>query len=82
MDLSGVDPPGADVLFCPRLTRLQKLELLLKKSAQTESNDANVATPAQPGPYARPYRPRKYGWKRYRYPGPPVGFAIRVYPRW
>jgi Bacterial SH3 domain len=53
-----------------------------KKSAQTESNDANVATPAQPGPYARPYRPRKYGWKRYRYPGPPVGFAIRVYPRW
>jgi hypothetical protein len=53
-----------------------------QKSAQTESNDANVATPAQPGPYARPYRSRKYGWKRYRYPGPPVGFAIRVYPRW
>lgn len=53
-----------------------------QKSEQTESNDANGATPAQPGLYARPYRPRKYGWKRYRYPGPPVGFAIRVYPRW
>jgi hypothetical protein len=52
------------------------------KSAQAESPNANVATLAQPGPYARPYRPRKYGWKRYRYYAPPVGFAIRVYPGW
>lgn len=51
-----------------------------KKSAQAESNDANVATTtAQPGPYARPYKPRKKVWRRYRYPGPPIGFAIRVY---
>ena len=52
-----------------------------KKSAQAESNDANVATPAQPGPYARPYRSRKYGWRWYRY-RPPIGFAFRVYPSW
>jgi hypothetical protein len=50
-----------------------------KKSAQAESNDANVTTPAQPGPSARPYKLRKKGWRRYRYPGPPIGFAIRIY---
>ena len=54
-----------------------------KKSAQAaskEPDDSNVAALPPPGPYARSYRLRKYGWKRYRYP--PVGFAIGVYPRW
>lgn len=52
-----------------------------EKSAQVESkmrDDSNVVAPAQSG--ARPYRLRKYGWRRY--PRPPVGFAIRVYPGW
>jgi hypothetical protein len=56
-----------------------------KQSAQTESkrDETNLVAPAQPGPYARPYRPRKHGWRwHYGYPPPPVGFAIRVYPRW
>jgi len=54
-----------------------------KKSAQADPNPANLATPAPPpGRYARSYKSRKYGWKRYRYPGPPIGFAIGVYPRW
>jgi Bacterial SH3 domain len=53
-----------------------------KKSAQAASNepDDSVGAPPPPGPHARPYRPRKYGWKRYRYP--PVEFAIGVYRRW
>jgi hypothetical protein len=57
-----------------------------KQSARAESKiaaDPNLAAPVQPGPHVRPYRPSKNGWRRhYRYPRPPVGFAIRVYPRW
>lgn len=37
----------------------------------------------QAGLYKRRYEPRRYDWRRhYRYLGPPVGFAIRVYPGW
>ena len=67
-----------------------------QKSAQKGSklpNDPTLVAPAKPRsydprahdpkPYDRRYEPRRYGWKRYyRYVGPPVGFAIRVYPGW
>jgi hypothetical protein len=62
-----------------------------QKSAQRETklpNDPSLIAPAKPRsydprPYDRRYEPRRYGWKRYyRYVGPPVGFAIRVYPGW
>src|SRR5262245_55917606 len=56
-----------------------------QKTAQAESNapdHPNLAAPAQPGPYVRPYT-RKQGWRRpYRLVWPPVGLAIRVYPGW
>jgi len=55
-----------------------------KQSAQAEPklrNDPNLVEPAPPGPYARPYRPRRYGWRWY-YGYPPPRFAIRVYPGW
>jgi len=43
----------------------------------------NLAAPARPKPRAKSYRPRRYGWRpSYRYPRPPMGFAIRVYPGW
>ena len=55
-----------------------------KQSAQAESklrDDPNLVERAQPGPYARPYRARRYGWRWY-YGYPPPGFAVRVYPGW
>jgi hypothetical protein len=56
-----------------------------QRTAQAEPNapdDPNLAAPAPPGPYARPYT-RKQGWRRpYRLVWPPVGLAIRVYPGW
>jgi hypothetical protein len=54
-----------------------------QRTAQAGSpDDPNLVAPAQPGPYARPYR-RKQGWRRsYRYVWPPAGLAIRVYPGW
>jgi hypothetical protein len=56
-----------------------------QRTAQAESkapDDPNLAAPAQPGPYARPYT-RKQGWRRpYRFVWPPAGLAIRVYPGW
>ncbi len=45
--------------------------------------DPDLVPPPQPKPRAKTYRPRQYGWRRhYRYPRPPMGFAIRVYPGW
>ena len=44
--------------------------------------DVGRVAPVQPKRSVKRYRPRKYGWRRYRYPRPPVGFAIRLYPGW
>jgi hypothetical protein len=56
-------------------------ETLSKQAKSKIPDDPILVAPAQPEPYVRPYRPRKYGWRRYyRYPWPPVGFAIRVNP--
>ena len=56
-----------------------------QRTAQSGSpapDDPNLVSPAQPGPYVRPYT-RKQGWRRsYRYVWPPAGLAIRVYPGW
>ena len=43
------------------------------------SDDDEGWAATQPEPYARSYRPRKYGW---RWGRSRVGFAIRVYPGW
>jgi len=45
--------------------------------------DPDLAAPPPPKRRAKSYRSRQYGWRRhYRYPRPPMGFAIRVYPGW
>jgi hypothetical protein len=54
----------------------------IKQTAKTAVVVPEGAAPTPPKSNVKPYRQRKYGWKRYRYPPPPVGFAIRVYPRW
>lgn len=56
-----------------------------QKSSQAESemlNHPNIAASPQGGSDARQYRPRKSGWRWYRWRRSAVGFAINVYPGW
>jgi hypothetical protein len=74
-------PAGEDVTGSVKQTKKTDQEQFAQ--AEPALHDPNLAGPTGPGPYARPYRPRRYGWRwYYGYRLPPVGFAIRVYPRW
>jgi hypothetical protein len=74
-------PKDADVTGSVKGTAKTDQNLSAEAGAKMPG-DPDLAATARPERQARPYRSRKYGWKRYYRPPPPMGFAIRVYPGW